>query len=107
QAEDGIRDFHVTGVQTCALPIFDVDGRGPSVWDAFAAQPGAVEGGGDASRACDSYRRWPEDIDLIADLGLGAYRFSVAWSRIVPEGRGRIEMRGLDHYERFVDTLLD
>lgn len=98
------------GAATSAFQIegsLDVDGRGPSVWDAFAAQPGAVEGGGDASRACDSYRRWPEDIDLIADLGLGAYRFSVAWSRIVPEGRGRIEMRGLDHYERFVDTLLD
>lgn len=84
----------------------DVDGRGESVWDVFARQPGAVEGGGDGSRACDSYRRWREDVDVIAALGLNAYRFSVAWSRIVPEGTGRVEPRGLDHYERFVDALL-
>jgi beta-glucosidase len=65
-----------------------------------------VEGGGDGSRACDSYRRWAEDVELIAELGLGAFRFSVSWPRIVPDGRGRVESRGLDHYERFVDALL-
>ncbi len=85
----------------------DADGRGTSVWDTFAARPGAIEGGGDGSRACDSYRRWPEDIELLAELGLGAYRFSVAWSRIMPDGWGQVETRGLDHYERFVDALLD
>ena len=85
----------------------DADGRGRSVWETFAAKPGAIEGGGDGSRACDSYRRWREDVDLIAELGLTAFRFSVSWSRIMPEGRGRVESRGLDHYERFVDALLE
>ncbi|MEH0970719.1 GH1 family beta-glucosidase [Micromonospora sp. CPCC 205546] len=97
------------GAATSAYQIegsLDADGRGPSVWDTFAARPGAVEGGGDGSRACDSYRRWDRDVELVAGLGLGAYRFSVSWSRILPEGRGRVEPRGLDHYERFVDALL-
>jgi beta-glucosidase len=85
----------------------DADGRGRSVWETFAAKPGNIEGGGDGSRACDSYRRWREDVDLIADLGLSAFRFSVSWARIMPEGRGRVESRGLDHYERFVDALLE
>ncbi|GGK74982.1 GH1 family beta-glucosidase [Mangrovihabitans endophyticus] len=84
----------------------DADGRGRCVWQEFTERPGAVEGGGDGSRACDSYRRWEHDADLVAELGLGAYRFSVSWARIVPEGRGRVEPRGLDHYERLVDALL-
>ena len=84
----------------------DADGRGRSIWETFAARPGAVEGGGDGSHACDSYRRWAEDVDLVGELGLKAYRFSTAWARIVPEGRGRIEKRGLDHYERVIDALL-
>lgn len=84
----------------------DADGRGRSIWETFAAQPGAVEGGADGSRACDSYRRWAEDVELVAELGLTAFRFSVSWARILPEGRGRVEPRGLDHYERVVDALL-
>lgn len=98
------------GAATSAYQIegsLDADGRGRSVWEEFAARPGAIEGGGDGSRACDSYRRWHEDVDLVAALNLRAYRFSVAWSRVMPEGRGRIEHRGLDHYERVVDALLD
>ncbi|WP_327027888.1 GH1 family beta-glucosidase [Micromonospora sp. NBC_01740] len=97
------------GAATSAYQIegsLDADGRGPSVWDTFAARPGTIEGGGDGSRACDSYRRWDRDVELVAGLGLGAYRFSVSWSRILPQGRGRVEPRGLDHYERFVDALL-
>jgi len=82
------------------------DGRGESVWDVFARLDGAIEGGGDASRAADSYRRWADDIDILGELGLNAYRFSVGWSRVMPEGTGRVEHRGLDHYERFVDGLL-
>jgi beta-glucosidase len=85
----------------------DADGRGPSVWDSFATQPGAIEGGGDASIATDSYRRWRDDVDLIGELGLQAYRFSTAWSRVVPDGRGAINQAALDHYERFVDALLE
>ncbi|TDD72326.1 beta-glucosidase [Jiangella aurantiaca] len=98
------------GAATSAHQIegsLDADGRGESVWDVFARQAGAIEGGGDGSHACDSYRRWADDVDLIASLGLNAYRFSVGWSRILPDGRGRVEKRGLDHYERFVDALLD
>ena len=85
----------------------DADGRGRSIWETFAARPGAVEGGGDGSRACDSYRRWAEDVNLVAELGLTAFRFSVSWARIMPDGRGRVQKRGLDHYERVVDALLD
>ena len=102
-------DF-LLGAGTSAYQVegsLDADGRGESVWEVFARRPGAVEGGGDGSRACDSYRRWRDDVDLVAGLGLRAYRFSVAWSRIVPEGTGRVETRGLDHYERLVDALLE
>lgn len=85
----------------------DADGRGESVWDSFAGLPGAIDGGGDGSIACDSYRRWRDDVDLLSELGLTSYRFSVGWSRIVPDGTGRVESRGLDHYERLVDALLE
>jgi beta-glucosidase len=98
------------GAATSAYQIegsLDVDGRGQSVWETFGARPGAIEGGGDGSRACDSYRRWRRDLDLIDELNLSAYRFSVSWARILPNGRGRVEPRGLDHYERFVDGLLE
>ena len=83
------------------------DGRGPSIWDTFTARPGAIRDGSDGSVACDSYHRYTEDADLVADAGLDWYRFSVAWPRIVPEGRGRVEQRGLDYYDRLVDALLE
>ena len=97
------------GAATSAYQIegsLGADGRGESVWDAFARVPGAIEGGGDASVAVDSYRHWQDDIRILTELGMKAYRFSIAWSRILPEGTGRVEQRGLDHYERFVDALL-
>ena len=97
------------GAGTSAYQVegsLEADGRGESVWDVFARRPGAVEGGVDAAVACDSYRRWRDDVALVAELGLGAYRFSVAWSRVQPDG-ARVEARGLDHYERVVDALLD
>src|SRR5690606_5763115 len=75
------------GAATSAYQIegsLHADGRGPSVWDEFARRPGAIEGGGTAEIACDSYRRWADDVELVAGLGLNAYRFSVGWSRIVP-----------------------
>lgn len=103
-------DGFLWGAATSAYQIegaLDADGRGRSVWDDFCDRPGAIEGGGDARIACDSYRRWPEDIALLQRLGLNAYRFSLAWSRIMPEGTGQIEQRGLDHYERIVDALLE
>ena len=83
-----------------------VDGRGRSIWDTFCAEPGRIVDGSDGSVACDSYRRWAEDADLIAGMGAEAYRFSISWPRIQPGGSGPAETRGLDHYERLVDGLL-
>ncbi|MBB3042061.1 GH1 family beta-glucosidase [Nocardioides soli] len=82
------------------------DGRGTSIWDTFAARPGAIRDGRDGSVACDSYHRFEEDLDLVAGLGAGWYRFSVAWPRIVPAGTGAVEPRGLDYYDRLVDAAL-
>jgi len=84
------------------------DGAGPSNWHQFCHSGGRgahLAPGGDV--ACDHYHRWREDIALMRDLGLQAYRFSVSWSRILPEGRGRINQRGLDFYSRLVDGLLE
>ena len=67
------------------------DGRGPSVWDTFSAVPGATRDGKDGSVACDSYHRYEEDLDLVAGMNAGWYRFSIAWPRIIPEGTGRVE----------------
>jgi beta-glucosidase len=82
------------------------DGRGPSIWDIFTARPGTVRDGLDGSVACDSYHRYEEDLDLVAATGAGWYRFSIAWPRIVPDGVGRVESRGLDYYDRLVDAAL-
>jgi len=82
------------------------DGRGPSIWDTFCAEPGRIKDATDGRVACEHYTRMPQDVALMASLGLQAYRFSVAWPRVLPEGRGRIEPRGLDFYERLVDALL-
>ncbi|WP_367136953.1 GH1 family beta-glucosidase [Saccharothrix sp. HUAS TT1] len=82
------------------------DGRGPSIWDTFAAKPGAVLGGDTGDPACDHYHRYPADVALMEELGLAAYRFSLAWPRIQPEGSGRVEPRGLAFYDRLVDELL-
>lgn len=83
-----------------------LDGRGPSVWDTFEARPGVIVDGSDASVATDSYRRYADDVDLIAAAGLDAYRFSISWSRVLPAGEGAINPAGLDHYSRLVDALL-
>ena len=82
-------------------------GRGPSIWDTFATTPGAVRGGDTGAVAADHYHRFPEDVALMAELGLRAYRFSLAWPRIQPTGSGPADRRGLDFYRRLTDTLLD
>ena len=84
----------------------DADGRGTSIWEVFAAQPGAIDDGSSGAGACDHYNRWADDVAMMADLGMEAYRFSIAWPRIQPEGRGRVEERGLAFYDRLVDGLL-
>ncbi|MFD4910645.1 GH1 family beta-glucosidase, partial [Kitasatospora purpeofusca] len=97
------------GVATAAHQIegaVDEDGRGPSIWDTFAARPGAVRDGHTGAVACDHYHRYPEDIELMRGLGLDGYRFSIAWPRIQPAGTGPANPAGLAFYDRLVDALL-
>ncbi|MEU4160279.1 GH1 family beta-glucosidase [Actinoplanes sp. NPDC026670] len=82
------------------------DGRGPSIWDTFSRTPGKVHAGHTGDVACDHYHRYAEDVALMADLNLGAYRFSVAWPRVRPDGTGPVNTRGLDFYDRLTDELL-
>ncbi|MGB1347250.1 MAG: glycoside hydrolase family 1 protein, partial [Pseudomonadales bacterium] len=81
-------------------------GRGDSVWDMFCRQPGLVSDGSDGMTACDHLNRYQEDIDIMSDMGIHAYRLSVAWPRIFPAGTGKINQQGLDYYDRIVDGLL-
>lgn len=97
------------GVGTSAYQIegaVDEDGRGPSIWDEFAHLSGAIERGETATLAAGHYHRWREDVALLATLGVRAYRFSVAWPRVIPEGAGVVNIPGLDFYDRLVDALL-
>ncbi|CAN5298537.1 GH1 family beta-glucosidase [soil metagenome] len=82
------------------------DGRGPSIWDTFSHTPGRTWNGDTGDIADDHYHRWERDLDLMADLGLQAYRFSIAWPRIQPTGAGPVEQRGIDFYSRLVDGLI-
>ena len=82
------------------------DGRGPSIWDTFSHTPGKTLNGDTGDIADDHYHRWPEDVWLMRELGLNAYRFSIAWPRILPYGTGEINQKGLDFYDRLVDGLL-
>jgi beta-glucosidase len=98
------------GVATSAYQIegaYAEDGRGPSIWDTYCRTPGMVEGGDNGDVACDHYHRMPEDVGLIASLGVDTYRFSVAWPRVQPGGRGPANEAGLAFYDRLVDELLD
>ena len=82
------------------------DNRGLSIWDTFTHQPGTIADGATGDVACDHYHRYPEDIDLMAEIGLQAYRFSVSWSRVMPFGKGAINEKGLEFYDRLIDGLL-
>jgi beta-glucosidase len=98
------------GAATAAYQIegaTDADGRGPSVWDTFSRTPGKVRGGDTGDIACDSYRRYPEDADLVRSLGLTGYRFSISWPRILPTGSGRVNQAGPDHYKALLDALAE
>ncbi len=83
------------------------DGRTPSIWDTFSKTPGRVWNGDTGDVACDHYHRVDEDLDLMSDLGLEAYRFSIAWPRIVPTASGAVNQAGIDFYSRLVDGLLE
>ncbi|MFC0002911.1 GH1 family beta-glucosidase [Micromonospora siamensis] len=98
------------GVSTSAYQIEGAareDGRGPSIWDTFAHSPGRIVDGSTGDVACDHYHRYAEDVALLADLGVSAYRFSIAWPRVQPTGTGAANPSGLDFYDRLVDALLE
>ncbi|MGI5162842.1 GH1 family beta-glucosidase [Spirillospora sp. CA-253888] len=98
----------VWGTSTSAYQIegaTDRDGRGVSAWDAFTARPGTVRDGSDAATATGHYDRYREDVALLAGLGVDAYRFSIAWTRVLPTGSGEVNQAGLDFYDRLVDEL--
>ena len=97
------------GASTSAYQIegaVRADGRGESIWDRFSHTPGHVVNGDTGDVACDHYHRWEEDVALVAELGLSAYRLTVAWPRVVPEGSGPVNEAGLGFYDRLVDALL-
>jgi beta-glucosidase len=99
----------VWGAATSAYQIEGsplADGAGPSIWHRFAHTPGATANGETGDTACDHYRRYAADVALMARLGLGAYRFSIAWARVLPAGRGTVNPAGLGFYDRLVDALL-
>ncbi|WP_299817359.1 GH1 family beta-glucosidase [uncultured Roseibium sp.] len=103
------QDF-LFGVATAAYQIegaANEDGRKPSIWDAFSKMPGRVFQQHSGDVACDHYHRWESDIDLIQSLGVDAYRFSIAWPRILPDGRGQVNEKGLDFYDRLIDAMVE
>ena len=102
-------DDFVWGAATASYQVEGAvheEGRGESIWDRFSHTPGRVRNGDTGDVACDHYHRMPDDVALIAELGLNAYRFSVSWSRVLPNGTGAVNQAGLDFYDRLVDELL-
>jgi beta-glucosidase len=103
-------DGFTWGAATAAYQIEGAvaeDGRGPSIWDTFSAEPGRTLNGESGAVACDHYHRVGDDVALMAELGLQAYRFSIAWPRVIPTGSGDVNPAGLDFYSRLVDQLLE
>jgi len=101
-------DSFVWGAATSAYQIegaWNEDGKGPSIWDTFAHTPGRIWNGDTGDVACDHYHRYREDVALMKRLNLGAYRFSISWPRVLPAGKGAVNLPGLDFYDRLVDEL--
>lgn len=99
----------IWGAATAAYQIegaTEQDGRAPANWDVFSRLPGRIHNGESGMRACDHYNRYREDVQFMKEIGLRAYRFSIAWSRVIPEGSGKTNEKGLDFYSRLVDELL-
>ena len=102
-------DDFIWGVATAALQIegsCDADGKGESIWDVFAEKKGAIKNGHKPTHACDFYNRYKEDIDLVKQLHIPNFRFSIAWSRILPNGTGKINRAGINHYNKVIDYCL-
>ena len=103
-------DGFLWGVATAAYQVEGAvreGGRGPSIWDTFSHTPGKVRRGDTGDIACDTYHRLDSDLDLLSQLGVSAYRFSVAWPRIQPTGSGPVNQEGVDYYRRLVAGLRD
>jgi beta-glucosidase len=100
----------IWGASTSAYQIegaWNEDGKGKSIWDIYSHTPGKIYKDENGDIASDHYHRWREDLDLIKSLNLNAYRFSIAWTRILPEGSGQVNQKGLDFYSRLIDRLLE
>lgn len=97
----------------CATAAYQIegavreDGRGETIWDVFSHTPGKIKDGSNGDVACDSYHRYAEDTRMLKELGANSYRLSFAWSRIFPEGRGAVNQKGVDHYKKVIDNLLE
>ena len=103
------KDF-VWGAASSSYQIegaFDQDGKGLSIWDVFCRKPGAIKNGDTGDVACDSYRLYKRDVEMLTQLGAKAYRFSISWPRILPDGTGAVNQKGLDYYDALVDLLLE
>ena len=108
QRSDFPADFR-WGVSTSSYQIEGAakeGGRSESIWDRFCSEPGRILDGSSGAEACDHYHLWPQDLDLAQSLGVNAYRFSIAWPRVIPGGRGAVNAAGLDFYDRLVDGML-
>src|SRR5471030_2816892 len=102
-------DDFVWGVSTAAFQTegaCDADGKGQSIWDEFTSRKGKVLNGDTATIACDFYRRYKEDIDLIKQMNIPNFRFSLSWTRIIPDGDGEVNQAGIDHYNDMIDYCL-
>ncbi len=98
------------GTATAAYQIeggWNADGKGPSTWDMFAHKPGKILNGENGDIACNTYHDFQTDIEIMSELELNAYRFSIAWSRVLPQGKGQVNQKGLAYYNRLVDALLE
>jgi beta-glucosidase len=103
-------DGFLWGASTSAYQIeggVKEEGRGPSIWDTFCHLPGNIQDGETGDVACDHYHRWPEDLALMRELGIRAYRLSTAWPRVLPEGNGSVSAKGLEFYDRLVDAVME
>ncbi len=109
-SRDQFPDSFAWGVSTAALQTegaWNLDGKSPSVWDTFSARKGKIHKGHHPQTACDFYNRYPDDVELLKILGIPNFRFSIAWSRVLPNGTGRINDKGMDFYKSLVDKLLE
>jgi len=107
---DSFPEGFLWGAATSAFQIeggWNQDGKGESIWDRFCHTPGRILGGDTGDVACDHYHLWRDDLDLVASMNLKAYRFSISWPRVLPDGTGSVNEKGLDFYERLVDGLLE